>query len=85
MDVNNLPYAEWLEKAIRLLAEQDVKCIAMAARVNDGEVLTAYYETEMADKALLATHIQGDALFDMALANAKTIVAAAEEQEDDDE
>jgi len=56
----------------------------LAARVNDGEVLTSYYETNAVDKALLDTHIQADAMFDMTLANARMIVEAAEEQEDDD-
>lgn len=52
--------------------------------MNDGEVLTSYYETNAVDKALLDTHIQADAMFDMTLANARMIVEAAEEQEDDD-
>lgn len=85
MDVEKLPYAGWLEDTIRLLSQQDVHCIGLAARINDGEVLTAYFNTDVADKALLATHIQADGLFEMTLANARRIVEAAEEQEGDDD
>ena len=82
IDPSKLPYAEWLEETIRKLAENDVKCIALAAVVGTAEVLTAYYNANMADKAVMATMIQADGLFDMTLANAKMIVEAAEEQED---
>ena len=85
MDVQKLPYAGWLEDAIRLLSRQDVHCIGLAARVNKGEVLTAYFSADPSDKALLATHIQADGLFEMTLANARMIVEAAEEQEGDDD
>ncbi len=82
-DVKKLPYAGWLEESITLLAGQDVHSIGLAARVNDGEVLTAYFHADPAEKALLATHIQADGLFEMTLANAKLIVEAAEEEDDD--
>lgn len=85
MDVKMLPYAGWLEETIRLLSRQDVQSIALAAKVNDGEVLTAYFKADVSDKAVMATFINGDALFEMVKNNARLIVEAAEEQEDPDE
>ena len=81
-DVKDLPYAGWLEGAIRALSERDVDCIAIAARTKDEEVLTAYYEASLSDKAVIAAFIQGDAMLDMAINNARMIVDAAEEDED---
>lgn len=82
-DVEKLPYAGWLEDGIRLLTEHDVKSIAIAALTGGEQVLTAYWEAGMADKAVMAAFIQGDAMLDMAMANAKMIVEAAEEEEED--
>ena len=47
-------------------------------------ILTAYFAANMTDKAIMAVNIQGDALMDMTLANARMILDAAEEKEDDD-
>ena len=86
-EIEKLPYAEWLEGSIRALTEHDVKCIALAARVDDDQVLTAYFRADLADKAILAAFIQGDAMLDMAMSNARLIVDAAEDggEEDEDE
>lgn len=83
-EIEKLPYAEWLEETIRLLTEQDVKCIALAAITRDEQVLTAYFDAVMADKVVMAAMIQADGMFDMTMTNAKMIVEAAEEQEEDD-
>ncbi len=82
-DIKTLPYAGWLEGAIRALMDKDVDCIAIAARTKNEEVLTAYYEASLSDKAVIAAFIQGDAMLDMAVNNAKLIVEAAEEEDDD--
>jgi hypothetical protein len=83
-DPSKLPYAGWLEETIKKLMEHDVACIGLAAITGDHQILTAYFAANMTDKAIMAVNIQGDALMDMTLANARMILDAAEEQEDDD-
>lgn len=83
-DPTMLPYAKWLEESIRKMAGMDVKSIALAAITGEKEVMTAYYDACFADMAVMAANIQADGIFDMTLANARMIVEAAEEQENDD-
>jgi len=81
-----MPYAPWLEDTVRIMSEHKIKSVALAAILDDeGEILTAYYMAGMADKAVMATHINADALYDMVIANARGIVAAAEAQELEEE
>ena len=82
MDLNELPFASWLEDAVRALIEHNATAIAIAAGVQNDQVFTAYYNCGMAEKALLATHIHGDAMMDMVLANAGMILDAAEDAEE---
>ncbi len=84
-DPRELPYAGWLEEAIRLLSAQDVKSIGLAAIVNDGETLTAYYQANMTAMTVMAASIQADATLQMVTNNARMILDAAEEQEEDDD
>ena len=85
MDLNELPFASWLEDAVRGLIENKATVIAIAAGVQNDQVLTMYYNCGMAEKALLATHINGDAMMDMVLANAGLILDAAEDEEEEEE
>lgn len=85
MDLNDVPFASWLEDSVWALIEQKATVIAIAAGVQNDQVLTMYYNCGMAEKALLATHINGDAMMDMVLANAGMILDAAEEEEEDDD
>ncbi len=64
-DVKDLPYAEWLEGAIRTLAENDVKSISLAARTGTDEVLTAYFKCDMTEMVILAENIRMDATAEM--------------------
>lgn len=82
-DIKSLPYAGWLEDMIKSLAETEPENIAMAAKLRDGTVLTAYYMADMTDKVILAENIRMDAVFEMAKANARAIVEAAEEDEEE--
>ncbi len=84
-DPRKLPYAAWLEESIKLLSEQDVKSICLAAIVNGGEALTAYYAADMTAMTVMAANIQADAMLQMVTANARMILDAAEEQEEDDD
>ena len=81
----DIPYAQWLEDAIRVLTEHEVKSIGLVALIDSDEILTAYYHAGLAEKSLMATHINVDAMMDAVLANAKLIVATAENDEATDE
>lgn len=79
MDVRNTRYAEWLEAFCRQVVEMKPERIGVCV-INKDAVMTAYYgEMCPEDKAAMAYHIQTDAIMDTVLANAKSIVAAAED------
>lgn len=79
MDVRNSRYAQWLETFCRQVIELKPERIGVCV-LNNESVMTAYYgEMCPEDKAIMAYHIQTDAVMDTVLANAKRIVAAAED------
>lgn len=80
-----ISWASWMEKNIEVLAQEGAQRIAVAAFTADGQVYTSYYMADLADKAMMATHIYADALLDVVLNNARLIVNTALEQEADDE
>ena len=85
--VNNLEkYAEWLEGLCREVAESQPHKIGVVCMLPNEAVLTGYYgDCSMSDKALMGYHMQLDATLMSVMANAKQIVAAAEEQDGDEE
>lgn len=84
-EIMNLPYAGWLEEAIATLAACGAKSIALAAQVENNTVFTAYFNADMTDKIILSENIRMDAVFEMAKANARAIVEAAEEADEGEE
>lgn len=79
------PYAGFLENFAELLVEYQPEKVCVCAILPSGEILTGYYgDTGPQDKAVMAHNINCDAVMDTVVANAKTIVRAAEEQEDED-
>ena len=67
---NDIPYAEWLENALKELLDLPVKGICMAAIVGDkGDIYTNYHNVAMADKLVIAGLIQQDAMIDTMVAN----------------
>lgn len=84
IDFEKLPWAAWLEEIVSELLKLNVESIAIAAITGDGLVFTAYYGADATDMAVMATHINADGLLEMVLNNARMIVEAAEDQEEDD-
>lgn len=85
-DIRQSPYAEWLEMILRDIMEQKPKQIGICMILNDGAAATAYWgDVSHADKMSMSNHMMIDGMYDVVLANADQIVAAAEEMEDDDE
>lgn len=47
--------------------------MALAATLEDGETLTAYYNADARDKAVFACHIQSDVTMDIVMNNLEEI------------
>lgn len=68
-NLNNIPYAAWLETTLKELIKFPVRSITITALTNNGEVYSNYYNATMADKLVVAGIIQQDAMFDSMAAN----------------
>lgn len=82
-NLNNIPYAQWLEKALQEIITLPVKGICLGAITQTGEAYTNYYQISMMDKLLIAGLIQQDATFDSLAANG--VIEYAEEDSNDGE
>lgn len=80
LNINELPYAPWLEKNLRDLVKTPVTSICISAVSKDGDVYRDYYNTTMIDKLIIAGIIQQDAMLDSMAANG--IVEYVEDEED---
>jgi len=82
-DIRKTPYAEWLEEMCKSVMEYKPEKMGICMVMEDGTVLTGYYgELYPQDKAMMAYHMNTDAIFDTIKVNAKMILDAAEEQEE---
>ena len=68
-NLNNIPYAHWLEKSLQELIKLPIKGVCLAAVTDRGEMYTNYHEISMMDKLTLAGVIQQDAMLDTLAAN----------------
>ena len=84
MDVTKTPYAGFLEALIKSVMELKPEKIAVTAMMPDGNVMTsAYGDVGPFDLMTMASMMQADAMMEIAKANAKDIIKAAEEDEDE--
>lgn len=81
-NLDNIPYAKWLEKTLQELITFPIKGIAIQAITTTGEAYTNYYEISMMDKLTIAGLIQQDATFDSLAANG--LIKYADEEGDTD-
>ena len=82
--ISDKPYASWLAESLANIDDINADAIAITAiDVKKHEVITGYYNCSMQDKAIIATNIQSDALYDSILANADQIIKRAEEIEEE--
>ena len=85
MNIKDTPYAPWLEELIAMLLEIEPEKIGLCAITPSGDALTSYYgDLFHTDKALMGYHINLDATMDVIRVNAREIVEAAEEVEDEE-
>lgn len=83
MDVTKTPYADFLETVVMGVVENQPEKIAVVGVMPDGEAFTGSYgDCGPYDLMQMASHLMSDAMLDIAKANAKDIVRAAEEQEE---
>ena len=80
-NLNTLPYAEWLEKALHDVIAMPVDGICLTVLLKDGEDYTNYYNINMLHKLTIAGLIQQDAMFDAMAANG--IIDYEDEEEDE--
>lgn len=79
------PYSAWVTQFLQDIAQRPVKGIAVAVTLDGGdeELLTAYYDCPMMDKAKIASNIFADAMMDMVQQNGRAIREAWEGAEYD--
>lgn len=80
-NLNNIPYAQWLETALQELINLPVKGICLSAITETGEAYTNYHNISMMDKLLIAGLIQQDATLDSLAANG--IIEYTDEEDDE--
>ena len=78
MNINEIPFAEWLEDGLRTIFESGTDKIALCALLPDGTVMTGYHNLCAQDKAIIAHNIQSDITMDVVLANIDLIRDALE-------
>lgn len=91
-DVKKTPYAEWLEGMIRQIMENKPIRMGIVMVEEDGTVLTGYYgERSPEDIAVMAWHLNMDAIWETVSVNADKILLMgqdlmdAEEEETDED
>ena len=88
MAIEEKPWFEWMEGAVKAMYDLDPNCMMFAARLKDGSTLTAYYKALSEDKAVMVHHVQNDIMHDFIRANADIIndyLGEAEGAEDEEE
>lgn len=68
-DITKMPYAIWLENAIRDMTDLNVCGITLAAIDENGDTYINYYNISMADKLVISGLIQQDSMMDTLVAN----------------
>ena len=71
--------AEWLEAGLQKLFELKPVSMALVAKTESGDTLTAYFHADAEQKAVFAHHIQTDIIMDVVLNNADMIRDALDE------
>ena len=84
-NLNNIPYAQWLEQTLQEIIKLPIKGICLNAVLNNGEAYTAYYNITMLDKITVAGLIQQDAMLDTMAANGFIEYADEEDETDGEE
>ena len=68
-DIREMPYAEWLEGALRRISVMPMRTLILIGITEDGDTYNDYYNATMGDKLMIAGMIQQDAMLDTLEAN----------------
>ena len=68
-NLNDIPYAQWLEQTLQDIIGLPVKGLCLNAVLDGGEVYTAYHNVSMVNKLTIAGIVQQDAMLDTMAAN----------------
>lgn len=82
INLNNTPYAQWLEQTLQSIVKLPVKGIALNVVLSDGAIYTDYYKVPALDKLTIAGVIQQDAMYDSMRING--LIKDAEEEDESD-
>ncbi len=82
-DIREMPYAEWLEGALRRISAMPMRTLILIGITEDGDTYNDYYNATMGDKLMIAGMIQQDAMLDTLEANG--YVKSMDDDNDDDE
>lgn len=63
-DLNNLPYAQWLEQSLQNIVTKPIQSICILTKFEGGDIGTGYYECSVADKLTFAGFLHHDAVMD---------------------
>ena len=83
-DIREMPYAEWLEGALRRISVMPMRTLILIGITEDGDTYSDYYNATMGDKLMIAGMIQQDAMLDTLEANGY-IKSMDDDDEEDDE
>ena len=82
--INELPYAQWLEDALRDLVDMPVESICIMTKFKDGSIANTYYNCNISDKITFAGYVQQDAMIDTMRINGYLVEGDVEEVEGTD-
>ena len=68
-DIREMPYAEWLEGALRRISMMPMRALVIIGITEDGGTYNDYYNATLGDKLLISGLIQQDAMLDTLEAN----------------
>ena len=68
-NINNMPYASWLEKTLQDVVDMPVESIYIVTKLKGGATVPSFYNCNVNDKILFAGIIQQDAMMDTIQAN----------------
>lgn len=83
MEFLNEREAAWLEESLRKMYEAKHTSVCLACIDENGDVMTAYYDSDCRDKILVANSIQMDAVMDVIRNNGHIIREALEDEEEE--
>ena len=82
-NITEKPWFTWMEGALQAMYESDPACMMFAARLPDGNTMTAYYNTDNEDIAVMVSHVQNDMILDFIEVNADIIKEMLEGDEEE--